>query len=640
MISKLKRRYFISNMTLLSTTFLVGLAILFGILYRSEVQSSYTVMDNLMTEAEFPELPSQYTAKPQSFGAADMEIVPLNFDMESAAGWWDNIPKETEPHQEITTTEAETFLTTTATTSSSTEAEPVDQAVESVTEANAPAFEWETAETTANWGGIPFAAPAWGEYGKWYYANPYYPPPYWQFQNPYAQFQNPFDWTQYNSADPQSGFHDDHGPAFRDDESANISTTINNTEQIGESMTETTTVSSQSSTISPTSEPEAAVQTTTPESVMTSINMPSVAAPETTVQSTTEETAYFHDKYIPDAYIAQIDDNGNVASYAASADEAKPDDTLNAVSQAMDAIKQNGEKSGTIQVDDVPYRFLYQPDQAGNYRLVMLNRSLEISTISRLIFLFVFLLVIGLLCIFVISELLANWTVKPIAAAWEKQKQFVAEASHELKTPLAVISANTDVILANPDASVTGQSKWIHYIQSETTRMSKLITNLLSIARMDNGIQTEKVLPLRISDVVSNVCLVFEPIVFENGKTLNTVIQRNVIFPADEDNLKQLLSILLDNAVLHSLPKAQITVTLSKDAQGKIRLAVSNTAKDIPEDQLPHLFERFYRIDTVGNPSGSGLGLSIAKSIVQQMGGSLTVTSENSLVTFLATFPA
>lgn len=168
--------------------------------------------------------------------------------------------------------------------------------------------------------------------------------------------------------------------------------------------------------------------------------------------------------------------------------------------------------------------------------------------------------------------------------------------------------------------------------------MSKLITNLLSIARMDNKNDVEKLANIHLSELVSNVCLVFEPIIFENGKTLNTVIQRNVSIQADEDNVKQLLSILLDNAVLHSVADAQITVTLSKDVQGKIRLAVSNTAEDIPQEQLAHLFDRFYRVDTAGSPSGSGLGLSIAKSIVQQMGGSLTVSSENRLVTFVATF--
>ena len=148
----------------------------------------------------------------------------------------------------------------------------------------------------------------------------------------------------------------------------------------------------------------------------------------------------------------------------------------------------------------------------------------------------------------------------------------------------------------------------------------------------------EQIEALSLSDTVANVCLVFEPIIYENGKTLQTSIAENVMMPAEEDNIKQLLSILLDNAVLHSVPNAEISVTLAQDAQDQIRLSVANTAKDIPEEQLSHLFERFYRVDTEGSPNGSGLGLSIAKSIVKQLHGDLTVTSAHQLVTFTAVF--
>jgi signal transduction histidine kinase len=210
-----------------------------------------------------------------------------------------------------------------------------------------------------------------------------------------------------------------------------------------------------------------------------------------------------------------------------------------------------------------------------------------------------------------------------------------------LKTPLAVISANTEVILTNPEETVSGQSKWLGYIQSETMRMSKLITMLLSAARMDNS-KNERVRPepINLSETVANICLVFEPVVYEHCKKMSTVIQRNLTLRADQDDIRQLLSILMENAVLHSTPNADITVSLSEDAQNKIRLSVANTAKDIPPEQLAHLFDRFYRVDTEGSPNGSGLGLSIARSIVRQNGGNLTVSSENNLVTFVAVLSA
>ena len=303
-------------------------------------------------------------------------------------------------------------------------------------------------------------------------------------------------------------------------------------------------------------------------------------------------------------------------------------------------MKRKGVPSGTVDIGEDSFRFLYQSDKDGNYRLVLLDRAAEQSTLKKLLFIFLLIAAVGLICMFGISLLLANWTVTPIETAWEKQKQFVADASHELKTPLAVISANTEVVLANPEESVADQSKWLNYIQSETMRMSKLITGLLSVARMENKRSMQELTdPLTISETVSNICLVFEPIIYENGKTMNTEIQPDLKICADEDNIKQLLSILLDNAVLHSVPKAEITVVLHQESDGQLRLAVANTAKDIPEHHLAHLFDRFYRLDLDGSPNGSGLGLSIAKSIVWQLGGTLTVTSENQLVTFEALLP-
>ena len=339
-------------------------------------------------------------------------------------------------------------------------------------------------------------------------------------------------------------------------------------------------------------------------------------------------------QYVPNALIAQTDENGNLAAFAGLSNTADGSSyNFSTASQAWDTIRKTGTAKGTMTINETFYRYI----SIGDY-FVLLDRTPEISIINRLIMIFVLIALLGIIIMFLVSWKLANWSVSPIELAWEKQKQFVADASHELKTPLAVISANTEVIMANPDASVSGQSKWLNYIQSETMRMSKLISSLLSIARMDHPEESAETKLISLSDTVSNVCLQFEPIIYENGKTLNTVILRKVMFKAEEDNVKQLLSILLDNAVVHSVPKAQITVSLSKDTQGKIRLTVSNTAKDIPQEQLEHLFDRFYRVDTEGSPNGSGLGLSIAKSIVHQMGGKISVTSENQLVTFTAVF--
>ena len=620
----MKRRYLILNMALLSGTLLLCLAILFGILYHSEVSSSYTVMREMMndrsievheppdhnkdeTKKEPPEGRDKPDAVPQSdSGGAALQLLDYPYPGYWPWGWgWD----------------------------------------------------W-------NQDDMPDDPAYWG----------------YQFPDPFAGKDPRYEAPGQHDRDDRDNRDDRDDQDDRDDrdERPQPPATSGPQQSSGGSTTQTTARSTappppesgrdprQGSETQQGSdpgnpqqtEPNAGSQTapppgtgrtepgsahTTAATTTTTTVTTSTAAEKqsetTAAAQTTKLVPVEEGRYVPDAYIADFDKDGNLEAYAGNEKDSTEDESFRKVHHAMDEVKRKGAPSGTVKVGDESYRFLYEPDESGNYRLVLLDRTAEKSTISRMIFIFLLIAAVGLIIMFIISMLLANWTVTPVETAWEKQKQFVADASHELKTPLAVISANTEVILANPEESVGEQSKWLSYIQSETMRMSKLITGLLSAARMDHTKDAaDKTELLPLSETVSNVCLVFEPIIYEKGKTLNTVIQRNVSLRADEDNIKQLLSILLDNAVLHSLPDAQITVSLSKDAQNKIRLSVANTAKDIPKDQLEHLFDRFYRVDTEGSPNGSGLGLSIAKSIVHQLGGTITVTSENQLVTFVALF--
>ncbi|HHX57331.1 MAG TPA: hypothetical protein GX710_04870, partial [Clostridiales bacterium] len=143
---------------------------------------------------------------------------------------------------------------------------------------------------------------------------------------------------------------------------------------------------------------------------------------------------------------------------------------------------KSGDIKGEIEVSGINFRYTYEKSPNG-YKIVVLNRSMELSTLKRLLITFIIIGAISIVLLLGLSFLLANWTIKPIAIAWEKQKQFVADASHELKTPLTVIAANTDVILANDDDLVKNQSKWLMYIKDETARMSKIVTSLLYIAK-------------------------------------------------------------------------------------------------------------------------------------------------------------
>ena len=271
-----------------------------------------------------------------------------------------------------------------------------------------------------------------------------------------------------------------------------------------------------------------------------------------------------------------------------------------AVKKAAVQIFNSKKDRGKISIDKNKYRYLlkYNPPK-DNYSIVFLDRTLEISTINRLLFIFIIITGIGLIFIFFISVLLANWTIKPVAKAWDQQKQFIADASHELKTPLTVISTNTDVILSNSSDTVESQSKWLNYIKNETIRMTKLVNSLLYIAKYNN-----------------------------------------ITIMGDEDKIKQLLNILMDNALKYSLNNGIIKISLKKNKQSNVYITVSNSSETINKEQLNKIFDRFFRIDSSRNrkTGGSGLGLNIAKSIVEIHKGSINVMNKDNITSFIITF--
>lgn len=372
------------------------------------------------------------------------------------------------------------------------------------------------------------------------------------------------------------------------------------------------------------------VQTTTQTAVTTTAaTSVTDSAAETTV-TTTSTT------YLRGSIYLKVDGNHQIENITASGGT----NSLRDMSDAVQQVLQQGEHEGKIMLNDTEYRYRLVPEEGSReFNLVLLDRSIELSTLSRLLLIFLIVAAIGLLILFGISVALANWAIKPVALAWDKQKQFVADASHELKTPLAVISTNTDVILSNPDGTVREQEKWLQYIKDETLRMSKLVSNLLFIAKSDAKQTTTTRAAVDLSDLVSSVCLIFEPVAFENGKMLETRVQDDIQYYCDQDKMKQLLTILIDNAVIHSADHAQITVSLSQDAQDKIRIVVSNNAADIPKEKLERLFDRFYRLDEsrAKRTGGSGLGLNIARTIAQFHGGTIVANSENGIVSFIVT---
>ena len=240
---------------------------------------------------------------------------------------------------------------------------------------------------------------------------------------------------------------------------------------------------------------------------------------------------------------------------------------------------------------------------------------------------------LGIIIIFVIAKKISTTIVQPVENTFEKQKQFISDASHELKTPLAVIEANADVL-----QDKVGENKWITYIQNEVQSMNKLVNDLLVLARMENK-NTSNNQKFNISKEVEMSVSVFESMMYEKKITLETNINERIDFNGDKEDIKHIISILIDNAIKHTEENGKIIVNTVKE-KNNIKIEVKNQGKPIPEEERQKIFERFYRVDKARSRSEKryGLGLSIAKGIVEKYKGTISVSCKDGFTSFIVRF--
>ena len=240
---------------------------------------------------------------------------------------------------------------------------------------------------------------------------------------------------------------------------------------------------------------------------------------------------------------------------------------------------------------------------------------------------------LGIIIIFVIAKKISTTIVQPVENTFEKQKQFISDASHELKTPLAVIEANADVL-----QDKVGENKWITYIQNEVQSMNKLVNDLLVLARMENK-NTSNNQKFNISKEVEMSVSVFESMMYEKKITLETNINEGIDFNGDKEDIKHIISILIDNAIKHTEENGKIIVNTVKE-KNNIKIEVKNQGKPIPEGERQKIFERFYRVDKARSRSEKryGLGLSIAKGIVEKYKGTISVSCKDGFTSFIVRF--
>lgn len=323
-------------------------------------------------------------------------------------------------------------------------------------------------------------------------------------------------------------------------------------------------------------------------------------------------------------YSVAISDNGQILATDTGNHWLYNEATLQSYART---ILSGGSRSGT------KGSLLYLVTPKKGYTLVMfMDDTIGLERMTMLVrntLIFGGAAMVGL---FFLAMYLAKRIVQPLEESYQKQRQFISDAGHELKTPVAVVNTNAEMLRRE-----VGENQWLANIQYENERMGLLVRQLLELARAENVAAVKENLDL--SRLVDGEVLPFESVAFEKGISLSTDIQPGVMSYGDAARLRQLVSILIDNGIDHSESASHVQVKLWKD-HGGAKFSVINSGKEIPRQQREQLFERFYRADEARQDNGHfGLGLAIAKAIATAHKGTICVNCFDGKVEFLVTLP-
>ena len=263
----------------------------------------------------------------------------------------------------------------------------------------------------------------------------------------------------------------------------------------------------------------------------------------------------------------------------------------------------------------------------------------ELDTLAQLNVTCVIILVVGVIGFFCISVLLARWAVRPVEQAWEQQRQFVADASHELKTPLTVILTNAELLRSN-EYDDQSKVRFADSILTMSCQMRGLVEELLDQARVDNGLSNAEKTEIDYSKLVSDAVLPFEPVYFEAGRELRSTVQPGITVTGSAAHLRRVVEILLDNGCKYSFSGSAVELRLERQGRGNCLLSVASPGEAMSEQQCMDIFKRFYRGNQARTMNRSyGLGLSIAQGIVQQHRGKIWAQSRDGVNTFYVNLP-
>jgi len=344
-------------------------------------------------------------------------------------------------------------------------------------------------------------------------------------------------------------------------------------------------------------------------------------------QAATQVTFY----HMPSALVI-LDEYGELELFRAEAMSV----SMDIINEVVELVKDSEDDIGIVKKYNLQY---LKRNEGGKTLLGFVELSAEQTNIRRAIFASTIMGSLAMAGFFAVSLFLSKWALKPVEKAWEQQRRFVSDASHELRTPLTVILANMGILKSNNEDTVKSQIKWVNNTHDEAARMKELVDNLLFLAKNDDTDTKIVYDEVDFSDTVLTIALSMESVAYEKNIAIETdSIDLGLKVSGSSEQLKRLVMILLDNAVKYSDENSRIPIKLYKES-GKAILKISNNGSLLPAENIPHIFDRFYRVDESRSKEGYGLGLSIAKSIVANHNGTISAEADNNLTVLSVILP-